>query len=105
MDPDIKQLQEEVKRLSVVTQDTNRIVHKLRRNIWWGRVWSILWWVAIFAISAGMYYYYAQPYVDKLMQAYTGFQQKSAQAQSFEQQAQDFLNKYLGSSGTSTPTH
>ncbi len=100
MDGEIKQLQEEVKRLAAVTQDTNRVVHKLRRNIWWGRLWGVVWWVLIAGVSAGAYYYYAQPYVEKAQQAYASFQQKSAEAQSWEQQLQGLVGKYLGGSST-----
>lgn len=103
MDPEIEELKELVRQNTKLAQDTNRLVHKLRRNIWWGRVWSVAWWIFIFLVAGGAYYYYAEPYVQKLEQYYAGFQSGAQQAQSWEQQAAQWFAQ-LGKSGTTTNT-
>ncbi len=95
---------EEVKELVVkdleLTQDTNRIVHQMRRSARWGRFFQIIWWVAVLAVSGAAYYYYLQPYVKKLQSAYTSLQTTGQRAQGLETQVQNFF-KNIGSS-TST---
>ena len=100
MDPenDIQELKAEVEELRAVTEDTNRMVHKMRRSIWWGRIWTLLWWGGVFFLSAGAYYYYLQPYVTKIEGYYTSFQHQSSQASSWQQQAQQFFAQYFGAS-------
>ena len=90
-DPDIEELKEEIRRQGALLADTNRVVHKLRRNIWWGRLWTVFFWVLVFALSGAAYYYYAQPYIDKLAQYYASFQQGAGQAQSLERQVQSWF--------------
>lgn len=104
MDEDIEEVKELAKKNLALAQDTNRVVHKLRRAAWWGRFFQLLWWVAILVVSGAAYYYYLQPYVGKLEQAYANFQQSGRQAQSLEQQAQNFF-KNLGTSQTATSSH
>ncbi len=101
-DPDIEELKEQIQKQTELLQDTNRIVHKLRRNIWWGRVWTVVWWVAIFAASGAAYYYYAQPYINTLEHYYAGFQKSAGQASNFETQVQNWLSQF--SPGSTTPT-
>ena len=95
MDDDIEEVKEIAKKSLALAQDTNRVVHKMLRAARWGRFIKLVWWVAILAISAAAYYYYIQPYVEKLSQAYAGVQASGQRAQSLEQQVQDFL-KNLG---------
>lgn len=86
-DPDIKELKELVQRNVALAEDTNRIVHKLRRNVWWGRLWSIVWWGTIIIASGAAYYLYAQPYVEQAMGVYNS-------AQGWQVQIQDFFAKF-----------
>jgi hypothetical protein len=95
MDDEIGALRQEVDELKAVTLDTNRTVHKLRRGIWWGRLWTLVWWVAVFGLSGAAYYYYAEPYIQKLQQYYAGFQQQATQAQTWESQAQQMFNNFI----------
>ena len=101
MDPDIEEVKEMIKKSLALAQDTNRILHGMRRAARWGRFFKLLWWVAILAVSGIAYYYYLQPYVDKLVQAYTQVQATGQKAQSLEQQVQDFL-KNLGTPQNAT---
>lgn len=102
-DPDIEELKEIVKRQGEVIDETNRMIHGMRRGQRWRLLWSILWWAAIIAVSAGTYYYYLQPYVVRLEQAYAGFQQQAHNAQSLEGQIANWF-KQFGQSASSTPS-
>jgi hypothetical protein len=103
MATDLEELKHEVESLRAITQDTNRQVHKLRRAAWWGRLWSVVWWLTIFGVSSAAYYYYLQPYVQKVENLYLGAQHSASQAQSFEQQAAQYFNGLFGGSTTTKP--
>ena len=70
MDTDIDELKEIVRAQGKVAADTNRIVHKLHRNVLWGRIWTLLWWAAVLGIGGAAYYYYLAPYIDQIQAIY-----------------------------------
>jgi hypothetical protein len=107
---DIQELRQEVEELREVSEDTNRVVHKMRRAVWWGRLWTIAMWVLFFGASGAAYYYYLQPWVTKVEQYYVQFQHQTSQvtslqhqAQSLGQQAQQFLNQFLAAPSPQSP--
>ncbi len=65
-----KNEEELLKRTYEVEKENNTILKKLYRNMWWGRVARILYWTVILAAMLGAYYY-VQPYIDPVFQAYT----------------------------------
>lgn len=91
MDPEIQELKELVRHNTKLLEDTNKRVHSLQRMARFSRLLSILWWVAVLAISAGAYYYYVQPYVTEIMNLY-------GQAQGFQGQFFDFFSRFGSSS-------
>ena len=97
MDPKI----EDIYRL---TLDTNRMVHKMRRAQMWGRFYQVAWWIAVVAVSGAAYYYYAQPYVNKIEQLYAQVQHGGQQAQDFGSQVSSFFGNWLPHSGATTTT-
>lgn len=99
MDQEIAELKREVESLKAVTIDTNHIVHGMRRGQRWRSFASILWWVLIIGASVGSFYF-IQPYLQKVLDAYTGMQQNAKTAEGWQQQAQDFYNKYLAPPAT-----
>ena len=100
-DPEIEELKDIVKRQGQVIDETNRIVHGMRRSQRLRMLWSVVWWLAIFGVSAGAYYYYLQPYIQTLEQYYANFQQSSHNAQNFETQLQNWFKQFApGASST-----
>jgi len=94
MDTEIDELKQEVEELKSLTQDTNRVVHKLRRNIWWGRLWTIIWWAVILGLT-GASYLYLQPYIQKATAAY-------GNVKGFQLQVENFFAQF-GHSSTTQP--
>ncbi len=94
MDPDIEELKKLVQENIALSKDTNHIVHGMRRNARWSRFAKVVWWVAIFAISAAAYYLYLQPYLIRLEQMYSTVQTGSQQAQNYQQQFADFFKQF-----------
>lgn len=86
-DIDIRELKELVQKQALLNADTNRVVHKLHRALWWGRLWSLVWWGAILVLSSAAYYYYLQPYLEQVLKLYAG-------AQGFEGQFSDFFKNF-----------
>lgn len=92
---ELEDLRAEVEELRELTADTNKVVHKMRRGIWWGRLWTIAMWLVFFGISGAAYLYYLQPLVTKAQEYYLHFQTQAGQAQSWEQQAAQFFKQLL----------
>ncbi len=68
MDPESKKMIEEALTLS---RENNKMLHSMRRTMIWGRVMSIIYWVFIIGSAVGAYYF-IQPYVDQVTNAYGG---------------------------------
>jgi hypothetical protein len=95
VDTDIEELKEEVEQLKAISADTNRVVHKMRRGIWWGRIWTLAWWLILFGASGAAYVYYLQPVVTRAEQYYQQFQHQAGQTQGFEQQVAQFFSQLI----------
>lgn len=89
MEEEIKELRALVKQNLALTQETNHIVRGMRRSARWGRFFSLVWWVAIIAVSGATYYLYLQPYVDTIQKAY-------GSTKNFEAQIQNVLKSFGG---------
>jgi hypothetical protein len=78
-----------------LTLDTNRMVHKVRRSVLWGRFFTVVWWALIVAVSGYTYYVYAQPYVQKLEALYAQVQGTNAKAQNLSSEVSSFFGNFL----------
>lgn len=78
---EIDDLKQEVRRLTQTVQDTNTQVHKMRRSQRWHTLFQIVWWLSVIGITGAVYYYYVQPYVAEIMQAYNTAQGLQVQFQ------------------------
>lgn len=96
VEEEIDELKKLVEKNIEVTEETNRIVHKMRRSALWGRFFQLAWWFAIIAVSGATYYLYLQPYVGQLTDMYVQLREGSQQAHSFSAQIQDVLLRYKG---------
>ena len=85
MDPEAKKLLEENLKLS---QENNAILHKLRRSMQIRRVMSIVYWVFIIGSAVGAYYF-IEPYVGSVRDAYSGAKQDLTGVQEFFQKLND----------------
>jgi uncharacterized membrane protein len=100
---EIEELKQEVEELRAVTEDTNKVVHKIRRGARWGLFFQIIWWLTIFGVTGAAYYYYLQPYVVKIENMYFKTQQSAAQAQNFWQQIGQTIGSYLNAPTSTQP--
>jgi len=66
MDPEDKQI---LKKTLELAQENNKMLHSIRRGMWWGRITRIIYWVLIIGASIGAYYYLT-PYIDSAIGAY-----------------------------------
>jgi len=69
MDPETKELLEETLKVS---RENNRLLRKMQSAILWGRIFKIIYWIIILGSIFGLYYF-LQPVIDSLGEAYTGF--------------------------------
>lgn len=100
VDTDIDALRQEVEELKEMTADTNRQVHKMRRGARWGLFFQLVWWLAILGVTGAAYYYYVQPYVQKVEQFYESAQHGASQAQGWGEQVAQFFAQYFGEAST-----
>ncbi|MCR4306565.1 MAG: hypothetical protein NUV42_01205 [Candidatus Yonathbacteria bacterium] len=66
MDPYTRKLLEDILGL---TQENNKLLKKMHRASIWRHVFSALYWIVIVGAMLGSYYY-LQPYIDVLIEAY-----------------------------------
>ena len=57
-----------------ISEENNTMLKALVRSMRWARLFKIVYWGILIAISVGAFYY-LQPYVDKASSAYSTFQQ------------------------------
>jgi predicted PurR-regulated permease PerM len=96
MDPQIEELKELVRQNIALTQDTNRMVHKIRRSeITKSIVWFVIILVSVVAPTIALYYY-AAPYVGQIQSMYDQIQSTAAEAR-------DLINKFSPGQSSTTP--
>lgn len=66
MEPDIQKLLKENLALS---EENNKILKRLQSNMRWGRFIHAVYWIIIIGSAFGAYYF-AQPYINQLMEMY-----------------------------------
>lgn len=52
-----------------LSQENNKMLHAIRRSIFWGRVTRIVYWLFIIGAAIGLFYY-LQPYIDTAVEVY-----------------------------------
>ena len=92
VEEEIRELRELVEENLAATEETNRLLRKMRRSARWAWIVQIVWWLAIAGVTGAAYYYYVQPYVAKIEQLYGLTEQQS---QSWNDQVTNFL-KFFG---------
>ena len=95
MDPEMRIM---VRDLLELTKENNAMLHKMHRGLFWGRVFSLFYWL----IVAGGFvasYYYLEPYINSAISTYekvsTGAQKSNTMMQDFEK-----MYKAMQTSGT-----
>lgn len=78
-----------------LTRDNNRILHKMRRNAFWGGLIKLIIYGLIF-IAAPLWIYatYLAPITEQLLDTYSQVQGTGAQAQAQISQLQDLFDKF-----------
>lgn len=72
---------EDIEVIKKLTIDNNIMLHKIERRAKLGIYFKIMYWIVIFGIAAGAFYY-VQPYIDDLMKVYENLkhtQEKSSE--------------------------
>lgn len=70
MDSETKSL---IHSMSETVEENNKILHKLQRKSRYATIMSIVYWLIIFGISIGSYYY-IEPYFKQLVSIYGSVQ-------------------------------
>jgi len=70
MDLETEELKELVERTLKLSEDTNHVVHKLRRNQVWHTLIGLLWWLGVVGLLGAAYYYYLAPYIEQVLRLY-----------------------------------
>jgi hypothetical protein len=61
--------QEKIDELLKLERDNNHMLHKMRRSMVWGNIFTLFYWLVILG-GLGASYYYLQPYVMKYWNVY-----------------------------------
>lgn len=92
-DPSLKILLEENLRIN---KENNKMLHKMRRAVWWGVLWKIIVWAIILGFPLYLYYAYlpvVQTFIKPFMSTTTA--QGSVEPSMLEQ-LQELAKKYKG---------
>lgn len=69
MDPDERK---KLNRTLELAEENNKMLTKLHRNMQWGRIFKVIYWIIIIGLAVGAFYF-IQPYVEQLGNVYEGF--------------------------------
>lgn len=61
---------EMLKKTLGLAQENNKMLHSIRRSMFWGRVTRIIYWIIIIGAAIGVYYY-IEPYIDSVTDAFS----------------------------------
>lgn len=98
---EIEELRELVEKNIAITQETNRMVRKMRRNATWGWIFQIVWWLVVAGVTGAAYYYYVQPYIMQIEHLY-GLSQE--QTQNWNNQIGGLMKFFTQHSGNASTT-
>jgi TRAP-type C4-dicarboxylate transport system permease small subunit len=62
-------LNQKIDRLIRLSEENNDKIRALHKSMVWGRIFRIVYWVIIIGLAIGAFYY-LQPYIDSLTDAY-----------------------------------
>lgn len=93
MDPNGQKL-EEVYRL---VHENNRMLHKMRRNAFWGAIFKIIMWAAFIGVPIWLYFTYLFPIMESMMGTFEQIQGTSAETQAQFGGLQELLGKLVPS--------
>lgn len=60
---------EMLKKALELAQENNKMLHGIRRQMFFGRIFRIAYWIIIISLAIGAYYY-IEPYLDGAISAY-----------------------------------
>jgi uncharacterized membrane protein len=66
MEPEEREM---LKKALELSQENNKILHSVRRGMFWGRIMNVVYWIVIIGAAVGVYYYIT-PYIDNAVGAY-----------------------------------
>lgn len=66
MEPEEREM---LKKALELSEENNRMLHAIRRSMFWGRVARLVYWIVIIGAAVGAYYY-LEPYIDGAIDAY-----------------------------------
>lgn len=58
-----------LKKTLELAQENNKMLHSIRRQMIWGRVFRVAYWVLIIGAAIGVYYY-IDPYINEAINTY-----------------------------------
>lgn len=70
---DLEQVKDDLKETREIVERNHEILESIERSMFWRRVFTIVYWTIIIGIAVGLFYF-LQPYVDRVFEAYSQFQ-------------------------------
>ena len=62
-----------LERALALSEENNKMLKKLLRNMRWGRLFKTVYWLVIIGVSIGAFLHF-QPFIDQFLQAFGSFQ-------------------------------
>lgn len=78
-----------------LAKDNNRMLHGMRRRAFWGGLLRLVFWfLVLFGFPLFAYYFYLQPYLMGLQEAYGSAKDGLVQFGSFSEQFKEFFGMF-----------
>lgn len=84
-------MKDKIDEIFELTKENNKLLHKLRSSQKWASITRLLYWLVIIGISIGAYYY-VEPYLQKIMNAYSQSMSTLDKVQNFGNSLPDVSN-------------
>lgn len=89
MDQEIEELKELVRHNTKITEETNKMLHKMQRQARWSMVLRTVWWLTILGVTGAVYYYLLWPYIEQIQEMYRAIGAGGTETQ-------DFFSNFFG---------
>ncbi len=85
-------VEELLKRNLALAEDNNRMLHKMRRNAFFGGLLKMFWWAVIIGLPIFLYYLYLQPVVEQALTTYGKVEQGVSDLQGLGKNLENLQN-------------
>lgn len=86
--------EQKLQEILALTKENNRMLHKMRRNAFWGGILKLIIWAALIGLPIWLYFTYLFPIMESMMETFEQVQGTGANAQAQFSELQNLLDRF-----------